>query len=115
MNAEDKLFRADLSEAEIKGLSKEELALWVIRPTRSIVVEAKTWMKVRVALLIAATLYYAYTYRMSAEQSPLLLFLFCYEFAYYNLRKEKAVLEDAQAREVYHDRVKELRRNQSRG
>jgi len=115
MNADDKLFREDLSETEIKSLSKEELALWVIRPTRSVAAEAKTWMKVRVALLITATVWYAYAYRMSGEQSPLLLFLFCYEFAYYNLRKEKAVLEDAQAREVYRERVKELRGNQARG
>lgn len=115
MNFDDKLFRDDLTEAEIKGLSGEELALWVIGPHRSVAAEAKTWMKVRVALLIAATLYYAYAYRMNGEQSPLLLFLFCYEFAYYNLRKEKAVLEDAQAREIYRKRVKELRRSQSRG
>jgi hypothetical protein len=115
MNVGDKLFRDDLSEAEIRGLSREELALWVIRPTRSVVAEAKTWMKVRVALLIAATLWYAYAYRMSGEQSPLLFILFCYEFAYYSLRKEKAVLEDAQAREVYRGRVKELRSNQARG
>ena len=115
MNFEDKLFRDDLSEAEIKGLNREELALWVIRPNRSLAAEAKTWMKVRIALLIAATIYYAYVYHMNGEQSPLLFFLFCYEFAYYNLRKDKAVLEDTQTREVYRERVKELRRSQSRG
>ncbi len=115
MEAEDRLFRNDLSETEIKTLNREELTLWVIRPTRSAAVEAKTWMRVRVALLIAATLYYAYAYRMSAEQSPLLLFLLCYEFAYYNLRRERAVFEDAQARDKYYERVKGLRRNQSHG
>lgn len=114
MNADDKLFRDDLSETEVKSLSREELTLWLIRPTRSVAAEVKMWMKVRVALLIAATLWYAYAYRMSQEQSPLLLFLFCYEFAYYNLRREKAVLEDAQAREVYRERVKELRGNEAR-
>jgi phage gp36-like protein len=112
MNGEDKLFRGDLSDAEIKSLSREELALWVMRPTQSVVAEARAWMKVRVALLIMATIYYAYAYRMSAEQSPILFFLFCYEFAYYNLRKEKAILEDVQARVRYHERVQELRRNQ---
>lgn len=114
MNYNDKLFRDDLTDAEIKDFSSEELALWVIRPNRSVAAEAKTWMKVRVALLIAATLYYAYAYRMNGEQSPLIFLLYCYEFAYYTVRKEKAVLEDARAREEYHQRVKKLRRRQSR-
>ncbi len=111
---EDKLFRDDLSEAEIKSLSREERIVWILRPTRSIVAGAKSWMLVRVTLLIAATLYYSYAHAMAEGQSPLLFLLACYEFAYYQLRKEKAVSEDAQARENYCERVKELRRNQSR-
>ena len=84
MNGEDKLFRGNLSDAEMNSLSREELALWVMRPTKSVVAEARAWMKVRVALLIVATIYYTYAYRISAEQGPLLFFLFCVFHNYVN-------------------------------
>ena|SRR3990172_7017476 len=113
MDTAEKLFRDDLSPAEIKSLTREELVLWTTRP-RDDAMSVRKWMLVRVALLIAATLYYAYVYRMAAEQSPLLLFLFCYEFAYYNLRQEKAERDYSQDRALWFDRVKEFERNRSR-
>lgn len=50
----------------------------------------KFWMKVRVVLLVAATVYYSYKYGDYGEFFVLLFSLYCYEVAYYTLSKEKS-------------------------
>ena len=114
MSATDKLFRDDLSEAEMKSLSQEELALWIIRPKDHEISGAKKAMIARVSLLIALTLYYYWIFGTQGGLNPLLVLLFCYEFAYYNLRKEKAKSDYAQANSRYYNRVKEFERKRAR-
>ena len=110
MNARDELLKDDLSEAEVKGLSREELALWLTRPRKSEIVHAKSWMIVRVALLIVATIYYQYRYGGYAETTVLLFLLFCYEWAYYFLRKEKVQRDYAGAMQNYMQKLLQLPR-----
>jgi len=58
MNARDELLKDDLSEAEVKSLSREELSLWLTRPRKREIAHARAWMIVRVVLLVVATVYY---------------------------------------------------------
>ena len=108
MNARDQMLREDLSEAEIKALSRDELALWLTRPRKTEPGRAKTWMIVRVTFLVAATVYYQYRYGGYGETTVLLFLLFCYEAAYYMLRKEKTERDYADAMHNYIEKVQQL-------
>ncbi len=108
MSAKDKIFREDLSEAERKGLTREELALWLTRPKKTELSRAKSWMIFRVSLLIAATVYYVYRYGSYGEITALLFLLFCYEAAYDILRKEKVEKDYAEALHSYVEKVEQF-------
>jgi hypothetical protein len=116
MESSDKLFRDDLSSHEIKSMSNEELVLWSTRPRDSAAISAKRWMMLRVTCLVAATVYFSLS-GIAAEYAHLTVFLFLlfgYEFAYYNLRQERAERDDTQARHAWFDRLKEFERRQNR-
>lgn len=105
MEIKDLMFRESLSKDEIGRLTDEQMALWIARPTKNRIVNAKHSMIVRAALLAVLTSYYLYRYDGACEGTALLFFLLVYEVAYYLLRKEKEETDYLMAFERYCDKV----------
>lgn len=114
MNLQYKLLGDHLTEDEFKTLPKDARVLWIIRPTRESIQRAKTWMRIRVFLLAAATIYYAYRYGDYGESFPLLFLLYCYECAYYILRKEREEKDYGERRASYIEEVEKFALDRSR-
>jgi hypothetical protein len=113
MKPRDFLLAESLTEEQYNTLSSEEAAIWWSRPTRDHIVGAKHAMYFRVTLLIATTIYYSYRYGDYGEFTVLLFFLYCYEGAYYILRKEKEEKDYAEARHRYMEKVEQVSRHRS--
>ena len=94
---------SDLTDEQFRQLSDKERALWIMRP-RDPVPRARTFMYIRAALIVAAFIYY----RHAGEIRALLIFVGCYEFAYFNSVKGKLDLQHMLARERYAEQVQEL-------
>jgi len=68
------------------------------------------YMYLRVGLIILGAIYLAYVHR-DDEARALLFIIAAYEFAYYNLRKEKSEHDYFLAQELYSKNVDELIKN----
>ena len=104
MKHKDLLLAESLTEAQYKALPPEQQTVWLCRPTREKMVRAKHFMYFRVALLIAAMVYY-YWLPNIGEERVLVFMLLCYECAYYSARQEKSELDYVLAREEYIQKV----------
>ena len=109
MNDKDKMFR-ELTDSEYNELTMEERLLFATRP-KSEVSSVRSWMMIRTSLLVVMTIYYTYRYGDYGETNVLLLILFCYEVAYYFLRKEKAKRDYTDALSRYFEKVEEAGQN----
>jgi len=95
----------DLTTEQLKELSPDAVALWITRPTRE-KIDNKSGMYFRTALIIGAVIYlhlwlHEYTFLLGA-------WLLSYEFAYFNIRREKAEKDYSLAREEYIARAYEV-------
>lgn len=89
MNINKLIYEDKLSDEEFKSLTKEEGLLWITRPRKTHILDAKIYMIMRSSLLCVAFIYYVSKYGVSLDHDMLIGILFCYEFAYYSLRKER--------------------------
>jgi hypothetical protein len=95
----------DLTAEQLKELPPGAAALWIMRPTRE-KIENKSGMYLRTALIIGAVIFFhswlhEFTFLLGA-------WLLSYEFAYFNLRREKAEQDYGLAREEYVARAQEI-------
>jgi hypothetical protein len=100
MKFSDVMF-SDLTDDQVRLLSAEERALWIIRP-RDPLPRSRIFMYIRVALIAITFVYF------KGEAKTLALVLGCYELAYFNSAKEKLSLQYMLERERYAERVREL-------
>ena len=112
MTLQHKLLGDHLTEDEFKTLPKEARVLWIARPTREGIQRAKIGMCIRVFLLAAATIYFAYRYG-NGESFSLIFVLYGYEFAYYILRKEREEKDYREKRTSYIEEVEKFVLNRS--
>ena len=106
MKARDLLFR-DLTHDEIRALPESWGAVYFGRP-RDKTAELKTAMRLRLAVLVLIATYTVVYHRLSGLSTLLLFLLLMYEFAYYSLRKDKAMLDWAVAYDEYRRDVEAL-------
>ena len=101
MNPGDLLLAEHITEDEYKTLSPQAQVVWMSRPSREHVVRSVYFMRLRVAMIVAVSLYFACFHKDIGEGNILLFVLACYEFAYHNVRKQKSELDYLLARETY--------------
>jgi len=107
---------SELRELLLSAASTEEIynklppgagGIWFSRPSRERIDGGRSSMHFRAALIAIAAIYLLYFYRDPGEAS-FMVFIAMYEFAYYNVRKEKDELDYSLERERYTRRVDEF-------
>jgi hypothetical protein len=88
MNVNNLIYEDKLSDDEFKILTEDERLLWITRPKRDGILAAKKGMIFRASLLGFALISYITESGIYLDHEVLIGFLFCYEIAYYTLRKE---------------------------
>jgi hypothetical protein len=83
------IYEDKLSDEEFKSMTKDESLLWITRPRKDRISEAKFYMIMRSSLLGIALIYYLFKYGDRLDHDFLIGILFCYEFGYYSLKKER--------------------------
>jgi len=107
MKPTDALFQ-DMTDDELRSLPKGWIAVYLGRPTRKTIDGVKIAMRLRVAGLLLLALYLYGSSGIFGTPLVLIFALACYEFAYYNLRKEKAELDYHLAQAEYTAEVNAL-------
>jgi hypothetical protein len=77
------------TDKTFRKLPQEAVVIWLARPNRKQIQDGKAFMYLRVGLIILGAIYLTYLHR-DDEARALLFIIAAYEFAYYNLRKEKS-------------------------
>jgi len=104
----DLMFYGPRTEDTYRKLPPEAGGVWWSHPGDGDFARSKTFMQLRVAILVAATVYLFYFHKDIGEARVLPFVIAAYEFAYYETVKEKKKLERFMAEERYRNRVDEM-------
>ena len=104
----DLMLYAPRTEETYRKLPPEAGGVWWSHPDDGGFAQGKTFMHLRVGLLVAVSVYLLFFHKDIGEARVLPFVIAAYEFAYYGTWREKAKLEQFLAEQRYRDRVGEL-------
>lgn len=109
----EKAIYSDLTTEEILSLSDEEKFILMSKPSKEKIKESNFYMKIRVIFFVSLFLWYGYKYSGLFLDLifPLMIIVFSYEFAYYNILQKKLQRDFEFSLNEYLDKINNLYKN----